>query len=140
MNIPLHSLCSGRHPDALSGEDPFFMDRDPHVFRSILLYLREKKDGKLVTDLEELNVAPTDHKQLLAEAQYFGISGLVELVETHLQEQDRPKQDADRVPLETVQQFYMQDKKNFSGMNLSGYSFRGWDLSGMSEYVCFVVM
>ena len=58
--------------DELDDERRFFIDRDPTYFRYVLNYLR---DGTVLLPEE-----PRERMELLAEARYFQLNGLVQLI------------------------------------------------------------
>ena len=75
---------TGRDDDLLAADEPVFLDRNHRVFHSVLLFLREAKDGNAVTNLAQLAVHPPDIEPLLAEARFFRIAGLVKLLEQQM--------------------------------------------------------
>ncbi len=78
----LATMFSGVHPITKSEDGTYFIDRDGRHFRLILNYLR---DGS-TCDLESLrtNQNPALLPELLAEAEYYKISGLVQALQSIL--------------------------------------------------------
>jgi uncharacterized protein YjbI with pentapeptide repeats len=98
---------------------PVFIDADPQAFRFVLDFLRAVKD----------KVAPPCAPEALASsvlvtARRFRLTDLEEMVKRAA----APARSTHSMPYEMVVQFYMNGKINFKGMDLHGYSFRGWDL------------
>jgi len=73
----LSAMFSGVYRLRKDKNDAYFIDRDGHYFRFILNYLR---DGTLDLMQEEYQL-----KQLLREAQYFQVSGLIKMIEESIQ-------------------------------------------------------
>lgn len=74
QNSMLAALVSGRHPVPQQPDGSYFIDRDGTHFRYVLNYLR----GDRGTD--SLPETWTDQHQLLKEAKYYRLEGLVKVI------------------------------------------------------------
>lgn len=86
----LAAMFSGRHSLKKEPDGSYFIDRDGTHFRYVLNYLRDGgfRDGTLPTEKGVLN-------ELLTEANYYQISGLVKLLEEHMKGSTRGEDDDD---------------------------------------------
>jgi len=109
-------LFSGRH-GALP--TPVFIDADPQAFRFVLDFLRAVKNKGALPRVPEALAS-----SVLVTAQSFGLTDLEEMMTRAA----APARGTHTLSYEMVVQFYLNGKINFSGMNLHGYSFRGWQL------------
>jgi uncharacterized protein YjbI with pentapeptide repeats len=105
---------------------PVFIDADPQAFRFVLDFLRAVKD----------KVAPPCVPEALASlvlvtARRFRLTDLEEMVKRAAAPPlaQAPARRTHSMSYELVVQFYMNHKINFKGLDLHGYSFRGWELS-----------
>lgn len=117
----LAAMFSGRHSVS---HDPdtgvVFLDRDGKHFRHILNWLR---DGAIC------NLTESEYEQLLKEAEYYQIVGLVEHINTIMdknKDQDMPEAELTRID---VIKCIQSDKIKFRGVNLSGIDLSKLDLS-----------
>jgi hypothetical protein len=89
---------------------PAFIDADPRAFRFVLDFLRAQKDRVPPPTVPEAMVPC-----VIATAKRFGVTALGEMSTRTLS-------------YEMVLQCYLNGKVRFNGMDLHGYSFRGWEL------------
>jgi len=76
-NSMLYAMFSGLYKVTKDDNGAYFIDRDGKYFRYILNYLR---DGAV-----ELSKKDTELKQILREAQYFGLDGLINEIQQMLE-------------------------------------------------------
>ncbi|KAI7884376.1 hypothetical protein K492DRAFT_204711 [Lichtheimia hyalospora FSU 10163] len=76
-NSLLATMFSGRHRLVAEEDGSYFIDRDPHCFRMVLNYLRDSRIPPAVLQDDALC------QELLQEAKYYRIEGLVQLLEHH---------------------------------------------------------
>jgi len=72
----LHAMFSGRFDTKPAEDGSYFIDRDGTHFRYILNYLRT---GKLVVPRDEIV-----REELLNEAEFYNIEGIVDVLKPHL--------------------------------------------------------
>lgn len=125
----LDVLFSDRHGELAS---PVFIDRNPKMFEYVLEFLRSVKVGAPVEQITDLGVDSSDYPALLREARFFGLVGLAKLVG-----EMGVGRGTGKVPYDDIVQCYSHNRlKLFVGLDLSGYSFRGWVLSGAELRNC----
>lgn len=127
---PLEILFCGQHGAATGGDTPVFLDRDPAIFKYVLAYLRALAAGQSPITVKSLRTPSDAYDAVLAEATVFEPPGLVELVETKAEPGPAEAEaNKNRLSYEQILLLYTNKQLGFSGMNLSGYSFRGFVLN-----------
>jgi uncharacterized protein YjbI with pentapeptide repeats len=96
-----------------------FIDADPQAFRFVLDFLRAVKNKGAPPRVPEVLAS-----SVLVTAQSFGLTDLEEMMTRAA----APARGTHTLSYEMVVQFYLNGNINFSGMDLHGYSFRGWQL------------
>lgn len=126
----LAAMFSGRHKLLLSKENTYFIDRDGTYFKYILSYLR----GNLHLDTFPDDV--TILKEIQREADYFQLTGLVDMIELILNPTLQPDdytQDHINCFLNTkIADSTCVEQKNSRNMTKSNLNFHQRNLSGLS--------
>ncbi|KAJ6810571.1 FH protein interacting protein FIP2 isoform X2 [Iris pallida] len=126
----LAAMFSGRHTVSQdSGTGMIFVDRDGKHFRHILNWLR---DGIIPT------LRDSEYQELLREAEYYQLLGLVEHINRNM---DKKRDDDDdsgpELSRKDVIKCIQSDKVRFRGVNLSGLNLSKLDLSFVDfTYAC----
>ncbi|XP_058084459.1 FH protein interacting protein FIP2 isoform X2 [Magnolia sinica] len=118
----LAAMFSGRHTVCLDSQKGFiFVDRDGKHFRHILNWLR---DGVVPT------LADSEYSELLREAEYYQLLGLVEQINTVIinrrKDDEEPKAELTRIDIIKCIQ---SERVRFRGVNLSDLDMSKLDLS-----------
>lgn len=122
-NSMLSAMFSGRHTLCQDDKGCVFIDRDGEYFGYILNWLR---DGN-VPSLQDFK-----YSQLLKEAQYFQLGGLIDGIHALLKEKKKLGTDLTRSDFIKYRLYHERGaKQKFKGVNLSGLDLSGLDLCNM---------
>ncbi|XP_076917701.1 FH protein interacting protein FIP2-like [Bidens hawaiensis] len=120
----LAAMFSGRHTVYKDPEKGcVFIDRDGKYFRHILNWLR----GGVARSLSELE--RLDLLELLEEAEYYQLLGLVDKINEALNKKEDEQMDADLTRCDIIKCIHSGKYVNFRGVNLSGLDLSKLDLS-----------
>ncbi|KAM1276486.1 hypothetical protein ACFX13_029695 [Malus domestica] len=115
----LAAMFSGRHTLRQDKKGYVFIDRDGEHFRHILNWLRDGEVPKLEA---------SQYAELVKEAKYYQLLGLVDGIPDVLNSKEDKKLDADFTRAEVID--YIYTKKWSRGVGGCTYYFRGVNLSG----------
>ncbi|XP_021740182.1 FH protein interacting protein FIP2-like isoform X1 [Chenopodium quinoa] len=116
----LAAMFSGRHTVCHDSDKGYiFVDRDGEHFRHILNWLR---DGMIP------NLKDSDYAELLREAEYYQLLGLIERINTALSKK-KDEDDNPELTRRDIIKCIQSEKVKFRGVNLSGLDLSKLDLS-----------
>ncbi|XP_021743527.1 FH protein interacting protein FIP2-like isoform X1 [Chenopodium quinoa] len=116
----LAAMFSGRYTVCQDSDKGYiFVDRDGEHFRHILNWLR---DGMIP------NLKDSDYAELLREAEYYQLLGLIERINTALSKK-RDEDDNPELTRRDIIKCIQSEKVKFRGVNLSGLDLSKLDLS-----------
>ncbi|KAM2613915.1 hypothetical protein TB2_028593 [Malus domestica] len=135
----LAAMFSGRHTLCQDKKGYVFIDRDGKHFRHILNWLRDGEIPKLEA---------SQYAELVKEAKYYQLLGLVDGILDVLNSKEDKKLDADFTRAEVInylhsRKWFRNCKHCFRGVNLSGLNLSKLDLSNVDfsnaclRHVCF---
>ncbi|XP_031394440.1 FH protein interacting protein FIP2 [Punica granatum] len=117
----LAAMFSGRHTVCHDPESGFiFVDRDGKHFRHILNWLR---DGVVPT------LSDSDYSELLREAEYYQMLGLIEGIKSALNKRQEGAESDTELTRTDIIKCIQSEKVRFRGVNLSGLDLSKLDLS-----------
>ncbi|XP_048498351.1 FH protein interacting protein FIP2 isoform X2 [Beta vulgaris subsp. vulgaris] len=117
----LAAMFSGRHTVCQDPDKGYiFVDRDGEHFRHILNWLR---DGVIPT------LKDSDYAELLREAEYYQLLGLIEGINTALNKRKDEDEFNSELTRRDIIKCIQSERVKFRGMNLSGLDLSKLDLS-----------
>ncbi|XP_020399277.1 FH protein interacting protein FIP2 isoform X8 [Zea mays] len=126
----LAAMFSGRHTlhdHPTTGKGVVFVDRDGKHFRHVLNWLR---DGAIPV------LSESDYQQLLREAEYYQLLGLVDYINERLGWKETDNSEAELTRKDVIKCIQTQ-RVRFRGVNLSGLDLSKLDLSEVDfSYAC----
>ncbi|TQE04603.1 hypothetical protein C1H46_009796 [Malus baccata] len=135
----LAAMFSGRHTLCQNKKGYVFIDRDGKHFRHILNWLRDGEIPKFEA---------SQYAEIVKEAKYYQLLGLVDGILDVLNSKEYKKLDADFTRAEVInyihsRKWFSSNEHNFRGVNLSGLNLSKLDLSYVDfsnaclRHVCF---